>query len=832
MDRQARTPEAGLPYGLGLTRMRIHDRVVDRTTTNLSKAYFPRMTTADAKKPHPARVELRTARWTGSGTFTIQVWAYLLPEVSKSATTRMDVWLQDDEGNRTPALVRSRKDPAANERSYNPTVDVAGCAFEAVIDVESHLAAATTRGAVLTVRVSISDGQQTHESALTHRYRWGSAGALEACAFDSGLQVIPRWTTDGLEFRVSKRIAVAHAISFVESTLRFWVRTDGRFAPDVAVIRDDSGREVKVSSFSREGSWVEFAFNTADIPKLEANSAEIWRIYLHAGEQSRLVHWSNLLTPVDHREDGLVLAAGPSGVVRLERVQHNIEAGSVEFHPLPSPHIVIAGSYSGEQSRPIGLSLEGQRDGVPGTLITSGAGRFVFSVPLVRQTEIGPVTLPSGGYRASIQFADESYERLRPTKTLAASLYKSYYSERLNVRLERSPANELYVNISPPLSATEVGEFNQRRLSIESRNSAVPSENSYYFESWFGKNFSDSPLALFKEAQRRLPAARLYVSVADLSVPLPAGAIPVVRNSGKSWQALAESKYIITNCWAPDRFKRHANQVLVQTWHGTPLKLLGLDRPGSRERASRVSKIRREANEWSLLVSQNPHSTGVFRQAYAYDGNIIESGYPRNDALFDSADLGQKVREELNISAGKTVVLYAPTWRENNAGSPDLIQAGDMADALGRDFVVLLRGHSVSLRRGQDIEATGVLDVTSFNDPSGLMAAADVLVTDYSSIMFDFSVTGKPLIFYVPDWDDYTGTGRGVYFDLAEKAPGPLCHTREEVIKVLKSLPQSREMYEKAYTAWVKEFNPWDNPSSSKTVLSRILELGSCRSEA
>ena len=97
-----------------------------------------------------------------------------------------------------------------------------------------------------------------------------------------------------------------------------------------------------------------------------------------------------------------------------------------------------------------------------------------------------------------------------------------------------------------------------------------------------------------------------------------------------------------------------------------------------------------------------------------------------------------------------------------------------MASTLGPNFTVLVRGHSVSLRRGENVRAAGVIDVTTFNDPTDLMAAADVLVTDYSSIMFDFSVTRKPVIFFVPDWDDYTGSGRGVYFNLADKAPGPV----------------------------------------------------------
>ena len=313
--------------------------------------------------------------------------------------------------------------------------------------------------------------------------------------------------------------------------------------------------------------------------------------------------------------------------------------------------------------------------------------------------------------------------------------------------------------------------------------------------------------------------------MADLSVQLPEGAIPVVRNSLKSWTALAESK---------DRHNEllGAGQVRAAPEAGpgadmarNAVETLGLDRPGSRQKASRVAKIEREANEWSLLVAQNPHSTKVFRQAYAYAGEIIESGYPRNDALFDSGELRRQVRDTLNIPKGNTVVLYAPTWRDNSAGKPDLIQAGAMADALGPDFTVLLRGHSVSLRRGLNVEAAGVIDVTSFNDPSGLMAAADVLLTDYSSIMFDFSVTEKPIIFYVPDWDEYTGSGRGVYFDLADKAPGPLCRTRGEVIAALEDLTEGHRMYHEAYSAWRKEFNPWDNPRSSVAVFSRILEL-------
>jgi CDP-glycerol glycerophosphotransferase len=784
------------------------------------------MNKEETKAVLPARAELRAATWTGARTYTVRLWAYLLPETSKSGTTAVEVWLQDDQGRRTNALVRPYTEAAANERSANTSIDVTTCAFEAVFDFDSHLAAATARGNVLTAYVAISDGRQTYESKLTHRYRWGSAGALEACGFDNGVQVVPSWSANGLQFKVTQRIAVAHGASFAGEELRLWIKSSGQFTPDLAVLRDEAERELQTSYFKREGSWVEIAFDTAKLPDFAADSQESWRIYVQSGDKSRLVHWTDF-PPAYPREDGLVLTIGPSGVLRLDRVQHNVEATSIDFHALPSPHLTVSGSYSGEQAKPVALFLDGQRTKVPGALVTNEAGRFIFSIPLLRPLEYGTPTVPSGGYRVTVQFNDESLERLRPAKSLTARLYKAQYSDSLNIRLERSPANEVYVHVSPPLSPSELGEFNQRKVSRASRDAPELQNDSFYFESWFGKNFSDSPLALFHVARRHLPDARLYVGVADLSVKLPDGAIPVVRNSSRSWKALAESKFVITNCWVPDKYQRHPEQVLVQTWHGTPLKLLGLDRPGAEDKASRPAKIRRDANDWSLLVSQNPHSTEVFKRAYAYAGEILESGYPRNDALFDSKGLRLEVRASLNIPAGKTVVLYAPTWREESAGSPDLLQAGAIANTLGPDFVVLLRGHSVSLRRGHDVEATGVIDVTSFNDPSGLMAAADVLVTDYSSIMFDFSITGKPMVFFVPDWDFYTGSGRGVYFDLADKAPGPLCRTRDEVIEALGNLKESEKTYLAAYAAWVQEFNPWDNPGSSATVFSRILELGS-----
>jgi CDP-glycerol glycerophosphotransferase (TagB/SpsB family) len=195
-------------------------------------------------------------------------------------------------------------------------------------------------------------------------------------------------------------------------------------------------------------------------------------------------------------------------------------------------------------------------------------------------------------------------------------------------------------------------------------------------------------------------------------------------------------------------------------------------------------------------------------------------GYPRNDVLTTGDDAA--TREALGIRPGERVLLYAPTWRDDRDQIVDFIDPVSLAAAT--DAVVLVRGHSRTLLPGRDAEGPRVIDVTGFPDTSLLLLVADALITDYSSVMFDYSVTGKPMYFLVPDMEHYRGELRGFYFDLAAHAPGPMVRTQEELVAALGS--DDTEKYARRYAQWRDKFNARDDGHAAERVVARILDQG------
>jgi len=250
----------------------------------------------------------------------------------------------------------------------------------------------------------------------------------------------------------------------------------------------------------------------------------------------------------------------------------------------------------------------------------------------------------------------------------------------------------------------------------------------------------------------------------------------------------------------------------------TPLKQLALDRSGVRLRAALAT--RREKSHWNVMLAQNQFSADVFRSAYAFTGPIWQEGYPRDDILRTAN--GAAVRTRLGIASNAKVVLYAPTWRDDRPGKVDHLDAATFARELGPDFVTLIRGHSRSMLPGAEIVAAGVIDVTSYPDISELFLVADALITDYSSVMFDFSVTGKPIYFFTPDLEHYRDQLRGFYFDLLADAPGPVLTDVRELAARVRVPDQAA--YAERYTAWQARFNPNDDGHAGERVVQRMLD--------
>ena len=374
----------------------------------------------------------------------------------------------------------------------------------------------------------------------------------------------------------------------------------------------------------------------------------------------------------------------------------------------------------------------------------------------------------------------------------------------------------------------------------ESDAELVP-EPAVFFESFYGTSASCNPRALDAEIMRRYPDATRYWSVADETVPVPSGAVPLLVGSRRWHAARRRASLVIVNDWLRFGFRRQRGQFVLQTWHGTMLKHLALTRPRVSVR-TRLA-ILRERRRWSAMVSQNPHSSTHFRTSYAFRGPVLEAGYPRDDRLAKAVIDEQRhpivvraARSTLELPNHAAVVLYAPTWRDRGARPEDLVDLPALLDlleaAVNRPVHLLVRGHS---RAGSAPGGGGdprVHDVSRTPDIADLFLAADVLVTDYSSVMFDASVARVPMLWHVPDLDDYRGRERGFTFDLERTAPGPL--TAEpgalgtQLAEMLTAPDRYWSEYGDRYAAWVGRFNPWDDGTAAERVMDELEHLGAC----
>ncbi|WP_424936611.1 MULTISPECIES: CDP-glycerol glycerophosphotransferase family protein [Bacteria] len=462
---------------------------------------------------------------------------------------------------------------------------------------------------------------------------------------------------------------------------------------------------------------------------------------------------------------------------------------------------------SGTGPRPSQAALIGPRARATGR-VSGGGKTWKASFPL-RASRWGgaALPLPAGEYRLEVEGQDLSGLMLGPT--LLPILRVAVSGARVDIAAPLDPAHE-----------TPEGQ-----LALEGRYLALPggTENAVFFESFYGQSTGCNPGAIDRELAARAPGVTRYWSVTDLSIAIPDGAVPVVEGSPEWWRARGAARLLVVNDWLRRRFDRKPGQRVLQTWHGTPLKRLALHRPGFRPR--RALAVIRESRRWDALLAQNPYAARVLRKAYAFLRRPVwVDGYPRNDVLV-TGDAGA-VRTRLGIGEGETVLLYAPTWRDDRTEMVDFVDPEDLARRA--DAVVLVRGHSRTIKPGRDRDGARVIDVTGYPDTGELLLAADALITDYSSVMFDFSVSGKPMYFLVPDLEHYRGKLRGFYFDLAARAPGPLVRSQDELVDALADLGTVAR-YADRYVSWQAQFNARDDGAAAARVVSRILDLGYLR---
>jgi CDP-glycerol glycerophosphotransferase len=348
------------------------------------------------------------------------------------------------------------------------------------------------------------------------------------------------------------------------------------------------------------------------------------------------------------------------------------------------------------------------------------------------------------------------------------------------------------------------------------------------FDSFNGKVIGDSPLDIFLELQKVRPDLQFYWTTAA-HTKAPDGAVGVRFESRQWLDLLASAEYIVANTSLPWYFRKVAGQTYLQTWHGTPLKRLVHDIPPGSLTKSYLDTMGREAAAWDYLISPSPFCSEVLPRAFRYTGEVIETGYPRNDRLkTHTATDRKRIRESLGVTDSKTVlILYAPTWRDYKrtaTGNWDLVSYLEPDIKLPEGFQIMFRGHTNTHNVNSAKAAGSSLDVTKYPDVTELYIAADVLITDYSSVMFDYSVTGKPMIFLVPDLNRYEAE-RGFYFDFRGSAPGPIVTSKAEVLDILSKLPETAKSFQNAYKHWQQTFNSLEDGKAAKRVIGAVWPL-------
>lgn len=295
-----------------------------------------------------------------------------------------------------------------------------------------------------------------------------------------------------------------------------------------------------------------------------------------------------------------------------------------------------------------------------------------------------------------------------------------------------------------------------------------------------------------------------------------------------------------------DYYVKRKNCFYLQCWHGTPLKRLALDLESinmaeEAESGDGLSVYRKkfidESAKWNLLLSQNPYSTEIFARCFGYTGEILGNGYPRNDALFDMERRERHANSDSGKRREKKVILYAPTWRDdhgNGDGTYKFVTNLDferLANELGDDYILLCKAHYLvadSIRKltsGNEKVKKFVKVVDPNADISELYLRSDILVTDYSSAMFDFMVLKRPVIFYMFDLVDYRDRIRGFYFDIIKDAPGPVCEDTEELINAVKYAETTDLTAYREYKEFFEKYSSFDDGKAAKRVLNRLAEV-------
>ena len=359
------------------------------------------------------------------------------------------------------------------------------------------------------------------------------------------------------------------------------------------------------------------------------------------------------------------------------------------------------------------------------------------------------------------------------------------------------------------------------------------------FESNAGRNYTGNPRYIYEELVRQGLDRNYriyYVFDHPGEVRLPGRVRKIRRMRFLYYYAFAVAGIWVCDLRLPNELVKRKGCTYIQTWHGTPLKKLALDMTqvhigGEEDLGAYQEEFRKNTRTWDYLISQNPFSTKIFRHAFDFHKKVLEIGYPRNDVLFvkNKKRAAQKIKKRLGIPEDKKLMLYAPTWRDDEyyrEGEYKFASPLDyrmLWEYFGGEYCMIAKYHYLVKDPIDWSEYEGFLYPCDMSyDISYLYLASDLLITDYSSVMFDYSILDRPMFFFAYDRKRYEDVLRGFYFDFPEEAPGPVVETTEELVEAIKQY--DRKKYEERIRAFHEKFNSVEDGTAAKKVVRLICE--------
>ena len=370
-------------------------------------------------------------------------------------------------------------------------------------------------------------------------------------------------------------------------------------------------------------------------------------------------------------------------------------------------------------------------------------------------------------------------------------------------------------------------------------------EKQIIFSAFQGRLYACSPKAIY-EYMLTAPEFKDFTFIWAFNMPdskrkfFSDGRTKLVKyNSEEFKKYLASSKYWVFNFKTTEDFVKREEQIFIQCWHGTPLKRLGCDIEIEGNKATKKDDIHQsyidDAKKYNYFISPSKYCTEKFCSSFGLDklnkeNIIIEKGYPRNEYLFRYTDeMQRKIKKELGIPENKKVIMYAPTFRDNKY-TPGVGHTYDLGinllrlkDKLSSEYVILFRLHYL-LAEVLDFSQfkNFVYDVSKYDDVNELYIISDLLITDYSSVFFDYANLKKPVLFYMYDLEEYQNNIRDFYIDICE-LPGPIVENEKELINNIKNIEEISKDYRKKYEEFRVKYNYLDGKDVTEKVVREFM---------